>query len=108
MFSIVNQVFAVEFMWSVVNEVFAAELCCPQRMRCSLPNCVVRSNQVFAAEFLLSTVNQVIAVEFAFRSELTFATEVELTKVVFSVVNQRSLLKLCFLQWKCDSLPKSS
>jgi hypothetical protein len=77
--------------WPILgeNKVFAAELCCPQRIKCSLPNyvfrsesgvryrtCVVRSesgvrcqimystaNQVFAAEFVLSVANQVFSAE---------------------------------------------
>jgi len=36
--SAANQVFAEEFEMSIANQVFAAELCCPQRIMCSLPN----------------------------------------------------------------------
>jgi len=41
--SAVNQVFAAEFVLSAGNQVLAAELCIMQQIRCSLPNCVVRS-----------------------------------------------------------------
>jgi len=36
--SAANQVFAAEFMLSTLNQVFIAKLCCPQQIRCSLPN----------------------------------------------------------------------
>jgi len=32
-----------ELVLFAANQVFAVELCCPQRIRFSLPNCVVRS-----------------------------------------------------------------
>jgi len=53
-----------------------SNLCCQQRIRCSLPNCVVRgesgvrcrivysmANQEFIAKFMLSAANQVFATE---------------------------------------------
>ena len=65
-----NEGFAAQFVLSTGNQGFAAELCSPQRIRCSLPNFVVRSNSgvryliymvarnlVFAAEFVLSVAN---------------------------------------------------
>jgi hypothetical protein len=69
-------------MLSAVNQVFIAELCYPQRIRCSLPNWVVRSESAFAAKSVLSLVN------------LWFAVEIEL-----SAGNYHSLLKMCWLQW---------
>ena len=65
-------------MYFTANQVFAAELCCPQGIRCSLPNNVFRSESGFAVEVMLSA------------------------------ANLRSLPKLCCLQRKCDSLPKLS
>jgi hypothetical protein len=114
---------------SATNQVFAAELCISQQIRCSLPNYVVRNesdvrcrimfsvaNQVFAAEFVLSAANQLFAIElccpqgtwfslpnYVDGSESGFTVE-----VVLFVANLRLLSKLCFLQRKCDSLPKSS
>jgi hypothetical protein len=38
-----NLVFLAEFVWSVENQVFTVKLCCPQRIKGSLLNCVVRS-----------------------------------------------------------------
>ena len=59
--SVPNQVFAAEFVLSAVNQVFAAEfmlnLCCLQRIRCSLPNCVVRSEVAFAVKSVLAAAN---------------------------------------------------
>jgi hypothetical protein len=63
-------------VYSAGNLVFAVELCCPQRIRCSLPNFVFCSesgvrcqimlsavNQVFTAKFVLSVVNQLLVAE---------------------------------------------
>jgi hypothetical protein len=38
-----NHGLAADFMLSAANHVFDAELCCPHRIRCSVPNCVLRS-----------------------------------------------------------------
>jgi len=48
MLSATNQVFVLSatnkvFMLSAMNQVFAVELCWPQRIRCSLSNCVLRN-----------------------------------------------------------------
>jgi hypothetical protein len=50
------QVFAAEFVWSAANQVFAAELCCPQWIRCSLSNYVVRSESGVRCRIVLSVV----------------------------------------------------
>jgi len=58
-----NQVFATEFLLSAANQVFAAELCCPQRIRCSLLNCVFHSESGVRCRIVYSAGNQVFAVE---------------------------------------------
>jgi hypothetical protein len=41
--SAANEGYPSKFVLSAANQGFAAELCCWQRIRCSLSNCVVRS-----------------------------------------------------------------
>ena len=88
---IVNQIFVVKFVLSATNQVFSSELCCPQRIKCLLPNCVVCS-------------------ESGFRSWICIAHSESGVRCqsVLLATNHCSLLKVCCSQWICDSLLKLS
>jgi len=86
--SATNQVFAAKFVWCTENQVFIAKICCPQWIRCSLPNCVVRSVSGFRCQIMLSASIQVFAAEF-----------------VWSAANQVFAAELCCSQWIWCSLP---
>ena len=53
--------------------VFTAELCCPHRIRCSLPNCVVCSESGVHCPIVYFTVNQVFSAEFCCRKRIRFS-----------------------------------
>jgi hypothetical protein len=80
-----------ELVLFAANQVFAVELCCPQRIRFSLPNCVVRSESVFSVEFVLSTVHQGFAAELVWSAtNQGFAAE-----LMLSGANQGFAAELC-------------
>jgi len=79
-----NQVFANEFVLSIANQVFAAELCCSQRIRCLLSNCVFRSESSVHYQTYVAC------------SELGFTAE-----LICSVGKEVLLPKLCCLQRIC-------
>jgi hypothetical protein len=59
-------------------------LCCVQRIKCSLPNCVVRSESGLHCRIVLSGANLVFAAEFG----LSIANPVFAAELVWSAGNQ--------------------
>ena len=86
-------------MYSIANQVFAAELCCWQRIRCSLLNCGFPSESGFCCRIVLSAAIQVFAVEIMWST----ANQVFATEIVLSAVNQVFHVELCcpqqFMFW---------
>jgi len=111
------------------ESVFVAESCGLQQIGVPCQNCVVCNDVAFATKIVLSAANQrsllkvcclhwicdslpklsclqrisVCCWNWIVYNELAFTTE-----SVLVVTNQRSPLKMCCLQWICDSLPKLS
>ena len=112
-----------QIVYSIVNQVFAAEFICPQRIRCSLSNCVIRNESsvpcwicVLCGEsgircrIMLSKPNEVFTAEFVRFA----ANQVFTAKFVMSVVNQVLAAKFSCPWWircslsNCDVHSKSS
>jgi hypothetical protein len=79
---------------------FSVELCCSQRIRCSLPIFLLSAmNQVFAAELCCLQRIRFLLRNSVVRNELGFRC-----RILLSAANQRSLPKVCYLQRICDLL----
>jgi hypothetical protein len=76
-------------------------LCCAHRIKCSLPNCVVRSESGLRCRIVLSAANLVFAAEFVlFATNSVFAAE-----LVWSAVNEGFLPNLWYPQRIRGSMP---
>jgi hypothetical protein len=79
-------------VYSIVNQVLATELCSPQRIRCSLPNCVVRRES--SVRCRLGVARSELG--FCYRIVYSTAIQVFVVESVLSAVNQVFAAELCY------------